>query len=257
MRCCRRGNPERAGILPNRQNLPRRSERPGPLFPRRTPHSPGLVGPMAAEKRPLRAPRSLWIKCRPQSFPPRPISDRPAGRRRRKARSPPDGRRLPVAATARLQRRPRRPAVLGEDLGGDREYLARLDEIAVLDVLGRAEDDDRVGEVLSEPDRPRRGLGHRLEHQHPRHDGKAREMIREILLRERQRFDRRDALAGVDGGHSVEQGETHESSMASEVDAALSPRQACPCRRSQYRDSPPPHNSRPAPRATTFSGLPS
>ena len=151
----------------------------------------------------------------------------------------------------------RRRLVLGEDLGGDREHLARLDEIAVLDVLGRAEDDDRVGEVLAEPDRPRRGLGHRLEHQHPRHDGKAREMIREILLRERQRFDRRDALAGVDGGHSVEQGETHESSMTSEVDAALSPRQACPCQRSQYRDSPPPHNSRPAPRATTFSGLPS
>ena len=151
----------------------------------------------------------------------------------------------------------RRRLVLGEDLGGHREHLSRLDEISVFDVLRRPQNDDRMGEVLPEPDRPGRGLGHRLEHQHARHDGEAREMIREVFLRERQRLDRRDALAGFDGGHAVEQSETHEGLMATESRRGRSRVRQGHGRRPQYRESHSPHNSPPAPRGTTFSGLPS
>ena len=56
---------------------------------------------------------------------------------------------------------------------------------------------------------PRRSLVHRLQHQYAGHDGKQRKMVRQVLLRQCEGLDRRDALVGLDVDNPVDQRKPH------------------------------------------------
>ena len=96
-----------------------------------------------------------------------------------------------------------------ENLGGDGERLARLDELRVFHVVGLLQHHDAVGEVLADAHQPRPRLGQRLEHQHARHHGKVRKMVGQILLGHRQRLHRRDAHARLQLDDAINQRESH------------------------------------------------
>ena len=84
--------------------------------------------------------------------------------------------------------------VVRDQLDPQLELPARLDEAAVLDRLGLLEDDHAVGEVLHVADQPGTGLRQRLEHQDAGHHREAGEMVRQILLGQRQVLDRDQGL---------------------------------------------------------------
>jgi len=86
------------------------------------------------------------------------------------------------------------------------EGLPGPDHVAVLEVP-HAGEDQRPGSVVGVHQPPAR-LHQRLEHHHPRQDGKTGEMVGQVLLRHRHVLDRHDAVGGL-FHHLVDQFELH------------------------------------------------
>ena len=135
---------------------------------------------------------------------------------------------------------------------GDGQRLAGGDEGVELHRLRLHQRDLGVGEKSSVTRSSQAdGLHHRLHHQHAGHHGEAGEVVVEVLLGPRQRFDAGDALARPHRRDPVDEGKTHgagDGKVRSRGGAAERPSRTITSPRGAFKAAPGPTRDLPGPR---------